>query len=72
MSPFALSVLFGALAGLANVGGGLAVVLHGPWDMRRLSGVIAVGAGFMLAAATLRMASRFCSSTFLSCAHKAT
>lgn len=51
-----MSVLFGVLAGLANIVGGLAVVLHGPWDMRRLSAVIAVGAGFMLAAATLRMA----------------
>lgn len=53
---FAYSVLLGALAALANVAGGLGVVLHGPWDSRRLSAVIAVGAGFMLAAATLRMA----------------
>jgi zinc and cadmium transporter len=54
--PFALSVVLGTCAALANVAGGLAVVLHGPWESRRLAGVISVGAGFMLAAATLRMA----------------
>jgi ZIP family zinc transporter/zinc and cadmium transporter len=54
--PFALSVLLGACAALANVAGGLTVVLHGPWDSRRLAGVISVGAGFMMAASTLRMA----------------
>jgi zinc transporter ZupT len=55
VSPLALSVIFGLLAGLANVTGGFIVTRRAHWSQRSLSNFIAVGAGFMLAAASLRM-----------------
>lgn len=56
MSSLSTSVLFGIAAALANVLGGLIVVARrSPWEPRLLHGFIALGAGFMLAAALLRM-----------------
>lgn len=56
MSSLSTSLLFGVAAALANVLGGLIVVgRRSPWEPRLLHGFIALGAGFMLAAALLRM-----------------
>jgi len=55
MNPLLLSVFFGVLAGLANVTGGFIVTRRAQWSHRSLANFIAVGAGFMLAAASLRM-----------------
>jgi ZIP family zinc transporter/zinc and cadmium transporter len=56
MTELGTSVLFGVAAALANVLGGLMVVLRrDPWDPRVLHAFLSVGAGFMLAAALLRM-----------------
>ncbi|MFI5183079.1 MAG: ZIP family metal transporter [Vicinamibacteria bacterium] len=55
LSPFALSVLFGAVAAAANVVGGLVIVSRADWNDLALKYFIALGAGFMLAAAFLRM-----------------
>ena len=50
------SLAFGAAAAVANLLGGLFVVARRePWAPRILHGFIALGAGFMLAAAILRM-----------------
>jgi zinc transporter ZupT len=50
------SLAFGIAAGSANVLGGLMVVSRRePWHPRILHGFVAIGAGFMLAAALLRM-----------------
>ena len=54
-SPLALSLLFGAAAGGANVVGGLVVVARREWNERFLKYFIGLGAGFMLAATFLRM-----------------
>lgn len=55
MSHTALPLLFGLLAAFANVLGGL--VVSGPrrWSEKSLKYFIAMGAGFMLAAAMLKM-----------------
>jgi zinc transporter ZupT len=56
VSQFQLSLVFVLAAALANVLGGLIVVMRRePWHPRALSAFIAIGAGFMLAAAMLRM-----------------
>jgi ZIP family zinc transporter/zinc and cadmium transporter len=56
MPEIVWSLLFGVAAALANLLGGLAVVSRrSPWDRRALSSFLSVGAGFMLAAALLRM-----------------
>ena len=55
MSQSALPLAFGLLAGFANVLGGLAVSGPRRWSERYLKYFIAIGAGFMLAAAILKM-----------------
>ena len=56
MSGFDSSLALGIAAASANVLGGLMVVARRePWDPRILHGFVALGAGFMLAAALLRM-----------------
>ena len=56
MGSVTSSLLFGVAAASANVLGGLMVVSRRePWDPRILHGFVALGAGFMLAAALLRM-----------------
>ena len=50
------TLVWGVAAAAANVLGGLMVVARRePWDPRLLHGFVALGAGFMLAASTLRM-----------------
>ncbi|MBI2963832.1 MAG: ZIP family metal transporter [Deltaproteobacteria bacterium] len=57
MNSLDSSLLFGIAAASANVlGGWIVVARREPWDPRLLHGFVAVGAGFMLAAALLRMA----------------
>lgn len=52
-----LSLLFGLAAAAANVAGALVVVFRRrPWPPRVLHGFLSLAAGFMLAAAILRMA----------------
>jgi len=56
MNELNASLLFGIAAGSANVLGGLMVVARRePWEPRILHGFVALGAGFMLAAALLAM-----------------
>ena len=56
MSGFDSSLALGIAAASANVLGGLLVVVRKePWEPRILHGFVALGAGFMLAAAMLRM-----------------
>ncbi len=56
MAELGWSLLFGVAAAGANLLGGLAVLSRrDPWDPRALSGFLSVGAGYMLAAAILRM-----------------
>lgn len=55
MSAFELSVAFGTVAGLADLVGGAVVTGRQRWDRVYLEYFLAVGAGFMLAAAFLRM-----------------
>jgi ZIP family zinc transporter/zinc and cadmium transporter len=56
MDTVTWSLLLGFAAASANVLGGLMVVARRePWDPRILHGFVALGAGFMLAAALLRM-----------------
>ena len=51
-----LSLLLGVVAGFANVLGAVMIVSRrGPWSPRVLHGFVSVSAGFMLAAALLRM-----------------
>lgn len=54
MSSFALSFLLGLIAALADVFGGLLLV-RAHWEKRYLRYFVALGAGFMLAAAFLEM-----------------
>ena len=54
MHPFLLSSLLGVVAGLANAVGGLLLVRRSP-SKRSLRYFVALGAGFMLSAATLEM-----------------
>ena len=56
MTSLDSSLAFGIAAAAANVLGGVMVVARRePWEPRILHGFVAVGAGFMLAAALLRM-----------------
>lgn len=55
MSPRDLSLILGAVAGLADVVGGLLVAGRRHWDRTFLQYFLALGAGFMLAVAFLRM-----------------
>ena len=55
MSPRNLSLILGAVAGLADVVGGLLVTGRRHWDRTFLQYFLALGAGFMLAVAFLRM-----------------
>jgi zinc transporter ZupT len=55
MSPRELSLILGAAAGLADVVGGALVVARRHWDRTFLQYFLALGAGFMLAVAFLRM-----------------
>jgi zinc transporter ZupT len=56
LTELQLSLIFVTAAALANVLGGLIVVTRRePWHPRALRAFIALGAGFMLAAAMLRM-----------------
>jgi zinc transporter ZupT len=55
MSAFELSLALGAVAGLADLVGGSVVTARRRWDRRVLQYFLAAGAGFMLAAAFLRM-----------------
>jgi zinc transporter ZupT len=56
LSELQLSLVFVCAAALANVLGGLVVVMRRePWQPHVLRAFIALGAGFMLAAAMLRM-----------------
>ncbi len=54
MHPFWISSLLGLVAGLANAVGGLILVRRSP-STRSLRYFVALGAGFMLSAATLEM-----------------
>jgi ZIP family zinc transporter/zinc and cadmium transporter len=55
MSPRELSLVLGAVAGLADVVGGALVVGRRHWNRTVLHYFLALGAGFMLAVAFLRM-----------------
>ena len=55
MSPFETALLLGAVAGLADLLGGALVARRRRWDRAFLQYFLALGAGFMLAAAFLRM-----------------
>ncbi|PYV01148.1 MAG: ZIP family magnesium transporter [Acidobacteria bacterium] len=54
MSPLAISLVLGVVAGLANIFGG-AIVSARPWSRTFLSYFIALGSGFMLATALTEM-----------------
>ena len=54
MSPFAISLVLGVVAGLANILGG-AIVSARPWSRTFLAYFIALGSGFMLATALTEM-----------------
>ena len=55
MSAFELSLIFGTVAGLADVVGGALVARRRRWNRAVLQYFLALGAGFMLAVAFLRM-----------------
>jgi ZIP family zinc transporter/zinc and cadmium transporter len=55
MSPRELSLILGMVAGLADVVGGALVAGRRQWDRTVLQYFLALGAGFMLAVAFLRM-----------------
>ncbi len=55
MSPFELALLLGAVAGLADLLGGALVTARRKWNRTFLQYFLALGAGFMLAVAFLRM-----------------
>jgi ZIP family zinc transporter/zinc and cadmium transporter len=54
MHPIALSIVLGLTAAAANVFGG-AIIVHGGWHKTYLKYFVALGAGFMLAAAILEI-----------------
>jgi zinc and cadmium transporter len=54
MSNFALSLVLGLIAALADVLGAL-ILVRTNWEKRYLRYFVALGAGFMLAAALLEM-----------------
>ncbi len=55
MSSFWQGILFSVVAAGGNVLGGLLLTLKSHWERRFLDSVLAIGAGFMLAAAVLKM-----------------
>ena len=55
MTPYAWSLILGTVAGLADVLGALILTGRRRWDRGFLKYFLAVGAGFMLAAAFVRM-----------------
>jgi zinc transporter ZupT len=55
MTPFWQGVLFSIVAAGGNVLGGLLLTVKRRWERRFLDSVLAIGAGFMLAAAVIRM-----------------
>lgn len=55
MSPFWQGLLFSLIAAGGNVLGGLLLTVKRRWERRFLDATLAVGAGFMLAAAVIRM-----------------
>ena len=55
MGPFWQGILFSIAAAGGNIFGGLLLTLKGHWERRFLDSVLAIGAGFMLAAAVLKM-----------------
>jgi ZIP family zinc transporter/zinc and cadmium transporter len=55
MTPYAWSLVVGTVAGLADVLGALILTGRRRWDRAALNYFLAVGAGFMLAAAFVRM-----------------
>ena len=55
MSPFELALVLGAVAGLADLLGGALVTARRKWNRTFLQYFLALGAGFMLAVAFLRM-----------------
>jgi zinc and cadmium transporter len=55
VSPFWQGILFSIAAATGNIFGGLLLTLKGHWERRFLDSVLAIGAGFMLAAAVLKM-----------------
>ena len=57
MSPLTTSLLFGVLAALANLFGGL-IIIKTNWQREYLKYFLAFGSGFMLAAAFLEMVPR--------------
>ncbi len=54
MQPLTISLLFGLLAAVANIFGGL-IIIKANWPREYLKYFLAVGSGFMLAAAFLEM-----------------
>ncbi|MGH9671519.1 MAG: ZIP family metal transporter [Terriglobales bacterium] len=54
MHPFAISILLGLTAALANVFGG-AIIVQRNWERSYLNYFVALGSGFMLATALLEM-----------------
>jgi zinc and cadmium transporter len=54
MSPIPISVILGLTAALANIAGGAAIA-HRRWEQHYLKYFVALGAGFMLAAALVEM-----------------
>jgi zinc transporter ZupT len=55
LTPFWKGLLFSLVAASGNVIGGMLLTLKSHWERRFLGSVLAVGAGFMLAAAVLKM-----------------
>lgn len=55
MTPYAWSLVLGSVAGLADLLGALILTGRRRWDRAALKYFLAVGAGFMLAAAFIRM-----------------
>jgi zinc transporter ZupT len=54
MTTFALSLMLGTIAAVADIVGGL-ILVRGDWEKRYLRYFVALGAGFMMAAAFLEM-----------------
>jgi zinc transporter ZupT len=55
MTPFWQGLLFSLVAAAGNVMGGALLTVKRRWERRFLDSVLAIGAGFMLAAAVIRM-----------------
>ncbi len=54
MTPFTLSLVLGTIAAVADIVGGI-ILVRGDWEKRYLRYFVALGAGFMMAAAFLEM-----------------